>query len=106
MKNCMKNPLYWLSSAVLACLPLTVHAQDVWTYEMVGSNNQPLITFQPPKDLTYPPDGMAMPVADAYQQRGVVLSPQEATSRLNAPKLIIMLIPAQVADRRRYGMSP
>lgn len=102
----MKKLLYWLSSVVLAGWTLTVHAQDVWTYEVIGSNNQPIITFQPPMDLTYPPEGMSMPIADASERRGVVLTPQEAAARLRAPKLIIMLIPSQVADRRRYGISP
>ena len=102
----MKKLLYWLSSVVLAGWTVTVHAQDVWTYEVIGSNNQPNITFQPLMDLTYPPAGMPMPIADAGDRRGVVLTPQEAAARLNAPKLIIMLIPAQVAERRRYAISP
>lgn len=102
----MKKLLYWLSSVVLAGWTLTVHAQDVWTYEVIGSNNQPIITFQPLRDLTYPPEGMPMPIADASERRGVVITPQEAAARLNAPKLIIMLIPASVADRRRYSISP
>ena len=102
----MKKLLYWLSSVVLAGWTVTVHAQDVWTYEVIGSNNQPNITFQPLMDLTYPPAGMPMPIADAGERRGVVLTPQEAAARLNAPKLIIMLIPAQVAERRRYAISP
>lgn len=102
----MKNLMYWLSSVVLTGWTLTVHAQDVWAYEVIGSNNQPTITFRPPRDLTYPPAGMPMPIADASERRGVVLTPQEAAARLNAPKLIIMLVPAQVADRRRYAISP
>ena len=102
----MKKLMYWLSSVVLAGWTLTVHAQDVWTYEVIGSNNQPNITFKPPRDITYPPEGMPMPIADASERRGVVLTPQEAAARLNAPKLIIMLIPAALADRRRYAISP
>jgi hypothetical protein len=101
----MKKLAYWLSSIILAGWTLTVHAQDIWAYQVIGSNNQPTITFQPPKDLTYPPAGMSMPIAYAGETRGVVISPQEAAARLRAPKLIIMLIPAQIADRRRYGIS-
>ncbi|HEV2007914.1 MAG TPA: hypothetical protein VGQ88_04240 [Burkholderiales bacterium] len=101
----MKKLMYWLSSVVLAGWTLSVHAQDIWAYQVIGSNNQPTITFQPPRDLTYPPAGMPMPIAEVGERRGVVITPQEATARLRAPQLIIMLIPAQIADRRRYGNS-
>ena len=101
----MKNFMYWLSSVVLASWTLTVNAQDVWAYEVIGPNNQRTVTFRPPMDLTYPPAGMPMPIADASERRGVVITPREAEARLRAPKLIIMLVPAQIADRRRYGIS-
>ncbi len=102
----MKKSLQWLSCLLLAGLPMSVHAQDVWTYQVIGADNQTRISFQPPIDLTYPPEGTPMPVADVSERRGVLLTPQEAAARLRAPKLIIMLIPSQVADRRRYGISP
>ena len=102
----MKKLIYWLSSMVIAGWSLNVHAQDVWAYEVIGSNNQPTLTFRPPVDLTYPPDGMPMPIARATETRGVVITRQEAAARLRAPKLIIMLVPAQLAEQRTYSSSP
>ena len=101
----MKKLIYWLSSMVIASWSLNVHAQDVWAYQVIGSNNQPTLTFSPPVDLTYPPDGMPMPIARATETRGVVITRQEAAARLRAPKLIIMLVPVQLADRRSYATS-
>jgi hypothetical protein len=43
---------------------------------MIGSNNQPTLTFSPPVDLTYPPDGMPMPIARAIETRGVAITRQ------------------------------
>jgi hypothetical protein len=98
--------MYWLPAMVLAGWSLTVHAQDKWAYEVIGSNNQPTLTFTPPVDLTYPPEGMPMPIASATETRGVVITRQEAAARLRAPKLIIMLVPAQIAERRSYSSLP
>ena len=102
----MKKLMYWLSAMVLAGWSLTVHAQDKWAYEVIGSNNQSTLTFRPPVDLTYPPEGMPMPIASATETRGVVITRQEAAARLRAPKLIIMLVPAQLAEQRTYSSSP
>jgi hypothetical protein len=49
---------------------------------------------------------MPMPIASATETRGVVITRQEAAARLRAPKLIIMLVPAQLAERRSYSSSP
>jgi len=102
----MKKLMYWLPAMALAGCSLTVHAQDKWAYEVIGSNNQPTLTFTPPVDLTYPPEGMPMPIASATETRGVVITRQEAAARLRAPKLIIMLVPAQIAERRSYSSLP
>lgn len=101
----MKKLMYWLSAMVLAGWSLSVHAQDKWAYEVIGSNNQSTLTFRPPIDLTYPPEGMPMPIASATEMRGVAITRQEAAARLRAPKLIIMLVPAQLAEQRSYSSS-
>lgn len=95
----MKKILYWLSSLVLAGWTLGVHAQDIWAYEVIGPNNQAKLTFKPPVDLTFPPTGMTLPIVTGNDNRGVVLTPREEAERRRAPHLIIMLIPAQLAER-------
>lgn len=101
----MKKQMYWLSFVMLAGWALSAHAQDVWTYQMVGPNDQSKVTFQPPKDLTYPPAGMPMPISYSTENRGVVLTPREAQARRNSPQLVIMLIPAAIAERSRFAAT-
>ncbi len=88
-------------ATLLAGWSANVMAQDVWSYQIVSANNQIRVTDTPPRDLTYPPPGMPMPIVMGNENRGVVLTQREAAARRSAPQLIIMLIPAQVAERRR-----
>ena len=92
--------LRWLLPLLLASWIPTASAQDVWSYAVVGADNRPIIHFRPPIDISYPPAGVAMPMATPNQSqiaRGVRLTPQEAAQRLSAPKIIIMTLPAQQA---------
>jgi hypothetical protein len=95
----MKKHLYWLSSLLLAGWAAGAHAQDVWAYQVIMPNNDVRMMPKPPRDLTYPPAGVPMPIVYGNDNPGVVLTPQQAASRRNAPQLIIMLIPAGLADR-------
>ena len=75
-------------------------AQEVWTYATIGADNNSTITFTAPVDLTYPPAGQPIPMIGPNEDpaaRGVRLTPQQAASRLAAPRVIIMLVPLQQA---------
>ena len=56
-------------------------------------------------DLTYPPRGVPTPIIYG-KNPGVVLTPQQAAARRNAPQLVIMLIPASLAERAAYSNIP
>ena len=102
----MKKILYLLSSLLLAGWVLNAQAQDIWAYQIIGPGTQAPMTFKPPTDLTWPPAGAPAPVAISGPNRGVVMSAQEVAARRNAPHLIIMVIPAQIAQRSGYTIAP
>jgi hypothetical protein len=100
----MKHLLCFLSALVLSGWALGVSAQEVWAYQVVGRDNQPRLVLKPPVDLTFPPPGVPLPIVMGNATTGVALTPREEAARRNAPHLIIMLIPAQIADRTRMSM--
>ena len=102
----MKKFLYWLSTLLLTSWATGAQAQDVWAYEVIMPNNEVRLTAKPPRDLTYPPVGMPMPIAYGTENRGVTLTPQQAAARRNAPQLVIMLMPAALAERTTFYSVP
>ena len=87
----MKNPVRLMSFLLLAGCALGVHAQNVWTYEVIRADNTASTTFTPPMDISYPPANVRPTVASGKERHETVLTSQEAAARLNAPKLIIFL---------------
>ena len=102
----MKTRLSCLSFLLLAGWGTGAQAQDVWAYEVILPNNQVRISATPPRDLTYPPASMPMPIVYGNENRGVTLTPQQAAARRNAPQLVIMLIPAALAERTVFSSVP
>ena len=100
----MKNLLSLLSALVLSGWALGVNAQEVWAYQVVGRDNQPTLVLKPPVDLTFPPPGVPLPIVMGDAVTGVPMTPREEAARRNAPHLIIMLIPALIADRTRMSL--
>jgi len=95
-----------LATPLLAGWALNACAQDVWTYELIGPDNEPKVTFTPPLDLTYPPPGVPMPVVHSDAEamaRGVRLSAQQDAEHLAAPQLIITLLPLAQAQHIMSG---
>ena len=96
----MHKRCFWLLPLLIAAWIPTAAAQDVWAYAVVGPDNKPVIMFRPPVDLTYPAPGEPMPIVGPIENpmgSGIRLTPQEAARRQNAPRVIIMLLPAQQA---------
>ena len=90
----MKKSMRLLSCLVLASWALGASAQSVWTYEVIGANNEYTIGTKPPMDISYPPGNARAPIyTSAEMPRGTVLTSQQAAERMNAPKLIIILGP-------------
>lgn len=83
-----------LSGLALAIAASGAHAQSVWTYEVIGSDNKSTVTYKPAQDISYPPAGQPVPIYDPNKRQGIPLTPQEAAARRNAPQLIIVLGPA------------
>jgi hypothetical protein len=95
-QNPVKKPIYLLSCLLLAGWALAAAAQSVWTYEVLGANNQSTIDTKPPMDISYPPGNARAPIYTAAEMpRGTILTSQQAAARLNAPKLIIILGPVR-----------
>ena len=100
----MKKKIHWLLSIVLTALALGAHAQTIWTYEIIGSDNQPRITYSPPRDISYPAANVATPIYFANEgQQGVPLTAREETLRANAPMLIILLGPDTASTQSTNG---
>lgn len=92
----MKKTLRLLPCLLLAGWAAGASAQSVWTYEVLGANNQFTIGPKPPMDISYPPGNARAPIYTAAEMpRGTVLTSQQAAARMNAPKLIILLGPAR-----------
>ena len=90
----MKKQIHGLLSMLLTGWALSAHAQTIWTYEVIGSDNQAKTTYSAPRDISYPPANVRMPMHNANQrQEGVRLTAQEEEARKNAPMLIILLGP-------------
>jgi len=87
----MKTQLLQLSFLLLAGFATSVHAQTVWTYEVIGTDNTPKIATKPPMDISYPPPNVVLPMYSGNNRLETVLTPREEAVRINAPKLIIML---------------
>ena len=102
----MKMRLCWLSCLLLAGWGTGAQAQDIWAYEVIMPNNQVRITAKPPRDLTYPPAGVPTPIVYGNENPGVRLTPQQAAARRNAPQLVIMLMPAALAERTAFSTVP
>ena len=84
---------------LLAIAPCAVHAQNVWTYEIVLPDNRTVVTQKPPKDISYPPAGQLAVVSRPDETIAVPISAAEAAARLRAPKLIILLAPEYTATQ-------
>ncbi len=96
----MRKSYIWLLPLLTAAWIPSAAAQEVWAYAVVGPDNKPVVTFRPPVDLTYPAPGAPMPVVGPLENAvgyGIRLTPQEAARRQSAPRVIIMLLPAQQA---------
>ena len=89
----MKKPVRWISSLLVAGCALSVHAQSVWTYEVIRADNTITTSTKPPMDISYPPANVKSPVAYGNERQETVLTAQEAAARMRAPKLIIFLGP-------------
>lgn len=87
----MKKQLLGLSSLLLAGFALSVHAQNVWTYEVIGADNKTTVATKPPMDISYPAANVSLPIYKGNERQETRLTPREAAARLNAPKLIITL---------------
>jgi hypothetical protein len=87
----MKTQFSCLTFVLLAGWALSVHAQTVWTYEVVGPDNKPTITFKPTTDISYPAANAPASIYNPNVPRGVLMTAQEAAARRSAPMLIIML---------------
>jgi hypothetical protein len=86
-----KKQIRWLLSVLLAGSALGVHAQTVWTYEVIGADNNAKVTFHAPMDISYPPANVRMPIYNANEKQGVLLTAQEEAARRRKPTLIILL---------------
>jgi hypothetical protein len=87
----VKTQLNCLTFVLLAGWALGVQAQTVWTYEVIGADNKPTITFAPATDISYPAANAPMPIYNPNAPLGVLMTAQEAAARRSAPMLIIML---------------
>jgi hypothetical protein len=86
-----KKRLLGLSCAALAAWSFGACAQSVWTYEVVGADNQAKITHKPPMDISYPAANQPMPIYNPNEKQGVLITAREEADRLNKPMLIILL---------------
>ena len=86
-------------------VPVTEDSSKAWTYEIIGPGNESKITFEAPRDLTWPPEGAPMPVVTsrAGAMRGVPETSQELIERVNAPTLIITTMPPAQAQHIMSG---
>lgn len=92
----MKKAAHLMSCLLLAVCATGAGAQSVWTYEVLGPNNQYTIGTKPPMDISYPPGNAKAPIYTAEEMpRGTVLTSRQAAERMNAPKLIIILGPVR-----------
>ena len=67
----MKKSMRLLSCLVLASWALGASAQSVWTYEVIGANNEYTIGTKPPMDISYPPGNARAPIyTSAEMPRG------------------------------------
>ena len=79
---------------LLAAAPVSVHAQNIWTYEVLQPDNRSIsVAPKPPHDISYPPAGQRARIAGPNEHNVVPISAAEAADRLRAPKLIILLAP-------------
>ena len=78
---------------LLAAAPVTVYAQNVWTYEVLQPDNRISVAPKPPHDISYPAGGQPARVSRPNEHNVVSISAAEAAERLRAPKLIILLAP-------------
>ena len=83
--------LHWLIALLLTGFALEVHAQTVWSYEVIDADNKTTITATPPTDISYPAANAPMPIYNPNAPQGVVITAQEAAARRRAPMLIILL---------------
>lgn len=85
-----------LLTALLAGWASGAGAQSVWTYEIIGADNKPVVSYKPPNDISYPPGNARAPVYYPHEMpRGTVMTPQEVAARRSAPQLVIILGPAR-----------
>jgi hypothetical protein len=90
-RQSMKKQTRRLTFLLLAGWALGVHAQTVWTYEVIGPDNTAKVTLQPPMDISYPPANMRAQIYNPNERQGILLTAREEAARMNASKLIILL---------------
>ena len=90
-----KKRWLWAAGLTLATLSSGACAQSVWTYELIGADNRPSISYKPPNDISYPSAGQPVPISTSGARREIRLTPEEVAARRRAPMLIIVLGPAR-----------
>jgi len=85
--------------------PAVEDGASAWTYELIYPGNDTKITFEAPRDLTYPPAGARLPVISSRSQAmaGVPETLQQLAERVNAPTLIITTLPPGQAQHIMSG---
>jgi len=86
-------------------MPAVPDAASAWAYEIIGPGNDSRISFEAPRDLTYPPKGVPMRTvsSDAEAMAGIPETSRELAERSTAPMLIITTLPMGQAQHIMSG---